>query len=277
MAEVWHMSLESEGRHTLFRTESELRGAVRALAGLAGAEALLFCLVDDHIHLVLACDRKRAALLARGINLALRRFAAVPFARRGAYVGRVDNRAHLTRLVSYLVEQPAHHSLPCHPALWTGSCFLDLLGARSIGALGQPLTSLLPRFALAGLSDSVGLPLREIRPADEAALRAAGAARLASAVGAALAAPLALSGNSKVVAEARAAASRLAAAAGIGTGETAAAMGVTMRCVQRLALCTSVSPGVLVAARLRLSLENAVAAARWMPASPPPASTFRPR
>jgi hypothetical protein len=34
--------------------------------------------------------------------------------------------------VTYLLKQPVKHGLDVHPALWTGSCFLDLIGARLI-------------------------------------------------------------------------------------------------------------------------------------------------
>ncbi len=35
----------------------------------------------------------------------------------------------MSNVFGYLLRQPSHHDLQVHPALWTGSCFLDLVGA----------------------------------------------------------------------------------------------------------------------------------------------------
>lgn len=257
MDSPWHLGLEADDRLALFQSEEKLRLAVRTLARIAGKACLLFCIVDDHVHVVVYCDRERAGRLARAILLALRVHAAVPF-KPQVYIRHVENRHHLTRLVSYSLEQPSHHKLPVHPVLWTGSCLSDLIGARSIGALGVPLTRVLPRFKLADAMPLVGLEPRDVVAADDRTMREAGAARLAMAAAAALSADPKLQGHRKEVEEARAAAAVLAKTAGIATRETASALDVAMRTVQRLS-ASQPPTAVLGAVRVRLALENAVA------------------
>jgi len=258
MAKIWHVTLESVGRQRLHETEDSLRAAVRAFARVAGGETLLFCIVDEHVHVVARCDRERAGRLARAVSLALKPTADVGF-RKQAYIGPVEERRHMQRLVTYVLEQPSHHELPVHPALWTGSCFQDLVGARCVGALGAPLTGPLPRFKLAEVLPSVGLGAAVIVPADDERLHEAGAQRLAQAAAAALSVNPALTGNRQEVVCARAAAAVLARCAGISTSSVADALGASLRCVQNL---SHVEPDsrVFEAVRTRLALEDVVAA-----------------
>jgi len=206
---------------------------VQTLARVAGRYTLLFCVVDDHVHVVVGCDRAQAGRLGRALQLSLRRWAAVPL-EPGARVRPVESRAHLERLVEYVVTQPVHHGLPVHPALWTGSCFLDLVGARVVGALGQKLQPLLPRLKLTQVIGHVGLPPRGIVPADDARVRREGAFGLASAAGVVLAASR-LDGRSKEAEAVRSLAAFVGAGVGISSKDTAEALDVTMRSAQRLA------------------------------------------
>lgn len=258
MGSLWHLTLESRGRQNLFPSETELCAAVRALVAVAGSESLLFCIVDDHVHVAVWCERSRAGRLVQAIGTTLRPLATVPV-KRLADITPVENRRHLERLVSYVLTQPSHHNLPVHPALWTGSCFPDLIGARALGGLGRPLSRFLPRFRLTEAMAHVGLEPRLLAPATDATIRIAGAGRLATAVRAALALPPGAGGKGKEFVQARAVAAALAAAAGIASSETAAALGATMRCVQRHAQSSQHDPAVLQAVRLRLALEDAVA------------------
>ncbi len=57
----------------------------------------------------------------------------------------VESRRHLSRLVPYVVGQTEHHRLPAQPALWSGSCFQDLVEAWCIGGARLRLWDLLPR------------------------------------------------------------------------------------------------------------------------------------
>ena len=51
-----HLTLASKGRHALFENQTVLRRALHALAAAAGAELVLFHLIGDHLHAVLACE-----------------------------------------------------------------------------------------------------------------------------------------------------------------------------------------------------------------------------
>jgi len=258
MTTPWHLGFEAEDRLELFgQSEARLRASVRALARVAGPAMLLFCIVDDHVHAVVFCDRERAGRLARSILLTLKGLAAVPL-RPSSFIKRVENRGHLSQLVRYCIEQPAHHKLKVHSALWTGSCFQDLIGARAVGALGVRLETVLPRFNRVDLLTYAGLPPRELMPTDDKLVRSAGARRLARAAAAALAAEPDLRGHRLEVEQARAAACVLAAAAGMATRETAAALDVALRTVQRLAH-SAPDAVVLRSVRMRLALEDAVA------------------
>lgn len=258
MAGPWHLGFESEDRLELFgRSEATLRKAVRVLARVAGKDTLLFCIVDDHVHVVVFCEKENAGRIARAILLALRPLASVPF-RPHAYVKKVESRSHLTQLVRYCLDQPVHHDLKVHPALWSGSCLQDLAGARVVGALGKSLWTVLPQRSLLDVLPLVGLDASEIVPAADKKLRSAGAARLASAAAAALAADPELKGHRAEVEQARSAVSILGRGAGVATREIASALGVTLRTVQRLSL---VAPdrSLLRAVRIRISLEEAAA------------------
>jgi len=253
---LWHLVLESEGRQALFHQEAELRSAVRALAAVSGAETLLFCIVDEHVHVVVFCTRERAGRLAQSLNLAFKVRARVPL-RHPAFIEPVDSRVHLERLVGYVLRQPIHHDLPVHPALWTGSCFLDLVGARSIGALGQRIDRFLQRFQLSTALGHVGLTGESVVPAGDDPLRAAGAVRLLAAARAALAVGAGQADNRPEVAAVRNVACYLAHIAGFGTKDTAAALGTSRRCVQRLAR-KAPAPHLVATVRVRIALEDMV-------------------
>jgi len=256
MEKLWHLVVESEGRQALFHEEVELRDVVRALAAIAGAETVLFCVVDEHLHVVVFCSRERAGRLAQSIKLALKARTRVPL-KHPTFIEPVENRPHLERLVAYVLKQPSHHNLPVHPALWTGSCFLDLVGARSVGALGQRIGKFLHRFQLSEALEHVGLTGQSVPPADDERIRHAGAARLADAAAAALAVGSGLASERPEAVEVRGVVCFLAGVAGLSTRDTAAALGKTMRCVQILAKKVPPS-GFVNAVRVRLALEDSV-------------------
>ena len=132
--EIWHLRLSSDGRHPLFPSEQERRAAVRVIVARAGLWLVVFGIVDDHVHLILVSDRKRAAKVARAVKLGLRSISVMPF--EPPYLELVKTRPHLLRLAAYVIEQPRKHGLDVHPALWSGSCFADIVGARHIEGLG---------------------------------------------------------------------------------------------------------------------------------------------
>lgn len=172
-----HLTMTSRGRLTIARDEAERRAVVPALARLAGDRLLLFCLADDHVHAVLRRVRQ-ARLAARDVRLALGRLRA-DLAFESPHVRPVEDLERLMRLVRYELIQPVKHRLPGHPALWTGSCFQGLAGARALP--GFDPTAILqefPRFLLGDVFDHVGLERRILVPASDDDLRQAGAAKV---------------------------------------------------------------------------------------------------
>lgn len=257
--EIWNLTIPAIGRHPLFPTEEARRRAVHALARVAGGSLALFCIVDEHIHLVAVCSRIEAGRLARAVGIALGHRAAT---RTGpAHFRQVRERRHLETLVGYVLGQPAHHGLPGHPALWTGSACLDLLGARVIPGLDLRLREVLPRLDSRRILEAVGLVGIDLRPMSLEEIRKGGAFALAAAAGAALAARPDLHGNEDPTVAARVATATLANAAGIPTSEVAAALGIWPRSARRLAGRQSPAR-VLSAVRRRLTLEGWVERAR---------------
>ena len=247
-----HLTWSARGRLALFPSEDARRAALRALARVAGDQILLFGLADDHLHLV----SPQAGPLARAVLLALRPLAASTL--DPAHLRPVEDRTHLSWLVTYLLGQPDKHRLPGHPALWTGSCFPDLVGARRLfpGIAGR-LAAQLPRYRLRQAYEHLGLAPAPLVPADDEATRAAGASRILAAAGAVLAAGPDLSGKTAERVLARKAAAIVAGQCGIHSTELAWALGQPARSARRLA-GDAVEPALLTAVRLRLSLEDRV-------------------
>ena len=120
---------------------------MHAIARIAGEATVLFCIVDDHVHIVLACDRARAGLISRSLSMALAPLAR-GIALASARIKPVEGRRHLETLGEYVTLNPRKHGVAA-PALWSGSCFQDLVGARVLpGFTPRLLASLLPRFRM---------------------------------------------------------------------------------------------------------------------------------
>jgi len=260
---VWHLTIAADGRQTLFPSDGQRHAGVRVLARLAGTELVLFSLVDDHAHLVVLGERERAGRLARAVLLGLRPLAAAPL--DPARVRPVESRAHLESLVRYVLRQTARHGLPEHPALWSGSCFQDLVGARWLPGLQLRLAEALPRLGPAALCAAAGLDPAPLAPASDEALRGAGVARLVAAVAAAHALPLPLTGRTTAVVVARAAIAHLALGCGLAAADVAWALHLTPRGVREL-LERQPPAELLRAARTRHALVERLAG----PAGPPP-------
>lgn len=142
--EIWHLRFSSDGRHPLFPDEERRRIALLVLVRHAGAWLIALGIVDDHLHVVVVCSRRRAGKLCRALVLGLRPIAGLGF--ESSFIKPVESRAHLLRLVSYCIEQPAKHGLAVPPMMWSGSCFADLVGARRIGGLTLRVADVLPRY-----------------------------------------------------------------------------------------------------------------------------------
>jgi hypothetical protein len=257
---VSHLTFSSDGRHPLFPTLELRRKAVRCIAAI-GPEVILFCVVDDHVHVVIhVTDPARSGRIAAGLYHALRPIAAAPIL--PAFARLVATRRHLDWLADeYILSQMAKHGLAEHPALYEGSCFVDLIGARAV--FDPPLVTRLvkaaPRYRLRRAYKAVGLAEHPITPVSDEMLRSIGASKIAAATEAALAAPPGMKGNSAVECLGRCAVAHLTQSAGILSAECAFSLGVEVSSIARLRR-RSVLDSVLLAVRMRLALELRVAA-----------------
>jgi len=252
---IWHVTMAVEARHPWFADENALLGAVRALVRAAGGCALMFCGVDEHVHLVPMCDRERAGRVAQATAPAVR-----PFIGEGsmepARIRPVIGNRHLDNLVAYVVRQPSKHGMGGHPALWSGSCLLDLFGARVIDGFDPArIAAAYPRYRVTRVLDAVGLACASLPPLGLDAVHGLGLARLVEAAAAAHAVPN-LSGRAALVNSARAAAARLGLDAGFRSTDVAEALGVHRSQVGRLARRARVD--LASAVRVRLAVEEAI-------------------
>jgi hypothetical protein len=250
----WHLTYSADGRFPLFPDESSRRRAVRALARVAGRNMVLFCIVDEHVHVVLLTrGKKEASRLGVGILFALRPLASTHI--EPPYPRPVTTRSHLNWLLRYVLTQPTHHGLQVSPALWSGSCFQDLSGARVLDGLELRTAEAMPRLQSREVLSMVGLPAgQELRPATNTEVREAGAARVVAAVASALGVGPELAGNTPVIVRARRAAIAVCDQAGIARTEACWALGLSPRTARHLATKPG-DPVASRAARVRLRLE----------------------
>ena len=253
--ETYHLTWASDGRRPMFPDEALRRRVLLTLTRVAGRELVLFYLADEHLHAVLAADRARAGRLAQAVFLALNPLLPVPL--EPARIRPVEGRSHLEWLVRYVLTQGEHHGLAHHPALWSGSCFQDLVGARYLEGLSFQLARHLPRFRLRDALSIVGLPRSPIVPASDEAIFAAGVVRLAAAGTSAASVGPVLRGSSSTVVRVRIAAVHVGRAAGFSTADLAHVLGVTPRSVRYHRRADACRP-LMRAIRIRLALEDAV-------------------
>lgn len=255
----WHITLASRGRATLFPGESELRVATTKLAQIAGNASVIFGVVDDHLHdVVEAPDFEGATRHSRRIRLSLRGVAQAAFNNRD--IAPVESRSHLRALVRYVLTQVEHHGIAVHPALWSGSCFLDLAGARWLPGLTLRLKDALPRLAWRDLLEMVHLPYDPLRPVSNERLATFGVERIASAAASALNVSPRLAGRQPRVVLARRCVATLVREGRIPLGEMMRRLGWPPRSITRRAAAPV--PGfALLAIRRRLALEELVARA----------------
>ena len=250
---LFQLTLAVRGRLVFARNQAERRRIVREIARLGEGRLLLFCLVDEHLHTVLG--GLRIGYLGRDLRRLLARLQpGVEVAR--PHVQLVDSRAYLRRLVDYVLRQPAKHGLSDQPALWTGSCFQDLAGARLLPGFDPGLLAReLPRLRLREVFATVGLTPLALQPACDEELRRAGAARLIDLAAGVHAVGPELTGRSRKVVATRALAARAAAIAGLPTSEVAHHLGLGSHAVRKLAR-RDVDPRATTALRRRLTLEE---------------------
>ncbi len=283
---VWHLTWSTASRHPIAAQESDRRALVRLLGRVAGDSIALFCIADDHLHVVLFCTEPARGRIAQALSLALA--AACSESLCPAHTRRVEERSHLAWLANhYILGQPIKHGLASHPALWSGSCFPDLVGARVIPGLRLRVFDALPRWRLGDAFVAVGLPRVPLTPVEDALARRLGASRAVASVASACAGDAGLRGRGDCETLGRRAVAQICSAATISTGEMAFALGITPQAANRLvrrAADAGASPGaeglaarcaerryrrpegagpdldrLVAAARLHLALEQVVA------------------
>ena len=253
----WHLRFSSERRGTLFPTEASRRRAVHALVRAVGPQILGFSFVVEHGHSSLREDEARIKRLGRRVQLMLSAVADEPLT--APWIEELEGSKRVENLLRYELRQVSHHEVEAHPALWSGSSILDLVGARVLlPGLRQRVKAVLPYTPPVALYNEVGLPRSEIDPLGPGQVRVLGAARLVVATAAALAVGPELAGRGWGVTLARRAVAHLGAWAGIAREELGWGLAVTRRHLRRLLELPPPDEEVLRAVRVRLALEETV-------------------
>jgi len=265
---AWQIRISSYGRETLFPDEATRRKAVRALVRVTGPRLICFSIPDDHGHMIVLVHDGSVRQLARSIRLSWLPLADAPLEQ--PWVRPFRSRIHLQEAFEYQLNQNAHHGLLTPSSTWSGCSFADLVGARVLDGLDckSQLREALPRYRLRGAYRAVGLPPRPLAPASDDEIEQAGLARLADAASFACCAPPDLRGKSRAVVQARLGVVDLGARAGFDRRALGRVLGVGRTTVHRLDH-GSADPHIVLAIRLRLTLEDAVSAASRGPQRDP--------
>lgn len=252
--EHWHLTFAAPDRPTLLATDEELLDATRSLVRVTGRWAPLFCLVDEHGHTIVRGSREHAGRVAGWLLQALSAHVRQPL--EPARIWPVKGNSHLETLIGYVCDQASHHDLQldCHPALWPGSCFQDLVGARILpGYQPELLRQALPRLTEARIWGALRLPV--VTPATDEALASAGPAAIATAALAAVG-HSAFESRTPPVVQARRATASLGRRLGWDTSTVARLIATSARSARRLAT-EPVDSRVEQAVRLQIALRQA--------------------
>jgi hypothetical protein len=230
--DLWHVTLATDDRFPLAASEDSLRQIVGRLDATIGRRTLLFNVCDDHLHAVLSGPRPAVGQQAAGLSRSLKHL--LPNARMApARIRPVADRSHLENLVHYLLNQQAHHRLN-GDLLWSGSCFLDLVGARLLPFFrSAALFEALPRWTRDDIWKTLGATSR---PTIDWERERAGISlsTIVQAGSSAFAAPTTLTGQSAPVERARRGAVSLAHWAGYPPEAVAGFLNIGRRQCERL-------------------------------------------
>ncbi len=228
-----HVTWSTEGRLPFFPGEALRRRAVRKLVACGGAELGLYCIVDEHVHGLFNGPDVVVSRRIRACTRSLRQLAVIPL--DAPRIRAINSRAHLENAVGYVLDQPEHHGLPEHSALWSGNCVADIVGARWIEGAELCTNLLLPRFRPSDALGAVGLPGWPLEPATLADVATVGAYGLVRAAASALCVALPLDSQLPHVVSAKRVACVLALEAGLALAGVAEAGGFSWRSARRLA------------------------------------------
>lgn len=249
------LTAERERRFPLFTEEKHYLDALHRIGKMCQGNLVLFALIAEHLHLITRLARAAAGRLAQRVLLTLRPIVQTPLAT--SYIKEVDGPGHMYRSVRYELEQPKKHGMPGPVALWPGSCFPELTGARVIPGLELRIKEALPTFQVRRALRIVGIPGDEIRPAGRQQLRAAGAARLVAATASAFGIEPNLKGHRSCEIAARRALAHIAAKIEIPAPEVKFVTGLDEHTLWRLRQ-RAVSSVHIDAIRRRVALEDLV-------------------
>jgi hypothetical protein len=256
---IFHLTYTSVGRLPFFPNLAGCREALHRLARLRHSLAL-FSIVLEHLHQVALTNGAGGSAVSKATKRALGTMVATPFDETD--IRTVGSRDYVENLFRYHLVQPAKHNVPGPPALWEGSCFLDLVGARRIRGLVLHIERIMPHVDKTMACEHVGLSGVELLPASADQILQAGPERLVTAAAAAFAAPPDLAGRTLPEVDVRCAVAKLGRWAGMNDSEIAAAVKVSdERSVRRLRKRT-IEKEALEAVRVRITLEDAVKARR---------------
>jgi hypothetical protein len=244
-----------DGRYPLFRSEADRLGGISVIIRHGGPWLVVFGMADDHGHLVVLCSRRRAGKIAWAISRGMS--AVTGRGLEPTDIRPVNDRTHMETMVRYCIDQPVKHKLPDHPALWSGSCFADLVGARVLGGLSLRILEALPRFRAAAAWKIAGFVEAAPEPLDDRCIVEQGLGALIEAAAFAAGAPPDLRGRAAAVIRARAAVVWLGRTVGFRPREMATGLGVTREAVRKLGQRT-VDDHLLAAVRLRMALQVAL-------------------
>lgn len=253
---LFQLRFSSKTRQPLFPDEPHRRKAIHSLAEVMMGRLVCFGFVDDHGHTVAFDEEQHIGRLSGSLQLALEAVAAQPL--EEVWHDPVKDRAHLKSLLRYQFNQTFRHGVPCPPALWTGSSFLDVIGARVVEGLELRLFEALPRLVTEDVLPMAGLEAGAIRAASDATVRALGAERLKRASAAAFAVDPELQGNDRLTVNARRVVARLARSAEIAASDVMWVLDCSRSGVSRMARHDLADDRWVEAVRRRLTLEEMV-------------------
>jgi hypothetical protein len=252
---LWHLRLSSRKRLPLFPTEKHQRAAVLRLVRVAAPHLVLYSLVYEHGHTKIIASAPQAGRLEHALRLALGPIAEQPI--EPVWREPVEGKRHARALVKYFLEQGPHHDLPVHPALWGGSAFQDLMGARVLPGLHLRLWEVLPDLRLPEIQRMVGLDSQPIIPATNEQIQGFGIARLVDAAASAAAVGPGVTGRTKSTAAVKRVIADIARQADFSNKIIAAQLQLTERGARWLRLQPGDEP-LAEATRIRLALEERV-------------------
>jgi DNA-binding transcriptional ArsR family regulator len=161
---AWHLTARLCRNRVIAARPGDARRIARivfrqARPGGEGDPGLLaFSVPDTHMHLLLACDRKRAGIFANHLLGGLVCSLGLEDGFDRAWLGPVKDQGHLRSTVHYILRQHQHHETEQDP-FREASNLPDLLGMRTLGAYtAGPVRRLLPRLRRSGLSSYMGGP-----------------------------------------------------------------------------------------------------------------------